>query len=187
MTRIDISNDALLGRVMPITESGCWIWMGEIAKSHGYGIVNGPIGNGKRRDYAHRIFHERFKGPIPEGLTIDHLCRVRCCVNPDHLDAVPIGINVLRGESNAAKHAKKTHCIHGHPLTSDNLVPISTRPRYRMCRHCANARHEAKTGKPMKHRSKNRICIMDGCEDSYYCNGLCRYHYRKDYHARTGR
>jgi hypothetical protein len=133
----DELREILTKKVIPVTESGCWIWGGTIAQ-HGYGIVNG-YGFGTtdpKRQYAHRVFYILYKGPVPEGMEIDHLCRVRCCVNPDHLEAVTPKVNRLRGESFAAKHARKTHCPYGHPLVPENLVKISTRPWYRGCREC---------------------------------------------------
>ena len=75
----------------PIT--GCWLWTGAMFQSTGYGAlrVNG------RTTVAHRIGYECFNGPIPAGLVLDHLCRVRSCVNPAHLEAVTGQVNVLRG------------------------------------------------------------------------------------------
>jgi HNH endonuclease len=142
MKRIEITTAYLLSKVMPVTESGCWIWMGEITKSHGYGVVNGQLPNGRRIDYVHRIFYERFKGAIPKGFTIDHLCRVRCCANPDHLEPVTIGENVLRGNSTSANHSRKTHCIHGHSLSGDNLYFVRTRPNTRICQTCMTKRRK---------------------------------------------
>ena len=67
-------------------ENGCMIFTGATAGA-GYGVVGkGPAGAGYY--YVHRVSYEHHKGPIPEGLTIDHLCRVKLCVNPDHLEAV---------------------------------------------------------------------------------------------------
>lgn len=77
---------------MPVPESGCWVWTDEDNHS-GYGV----FWDGKRSWMAHRFSYEHFVGPIPEGLTLDHLCRVRCCVNPKHLEPVTIQENVRRG------------------------------------------------------------------------------------------
>ncbi len=128
--------ESLLARTESITESGCWIWMGEVSKSHGYAIISSTLFVGKRRDYAHREMYRRFKGEIPDGLTIDHLCRVRCCVNPYHLEVVTRGENVLRGESLIAENGRKTHCKYGHLLDGDNLYRVTTRPTTRVCRTC---------------------------------------------------
>jgi hypothetical protein len=108
----------------------CWLWTG--AKTHdGYG----NIGVGKyKRFAAHRITYQMFRGPIPEGLQLDHLCRVRHCVNPFHLEAVTCRENILRGEGVCARHARRTHCKHGHELAGDNLrVALDGE---RICRTC---------------------------------------------------
>lgn len=87
----------------------CWRWSGSVDRN-GYGRMS--VGHVNRT--AHRISYELFKGSIPEGLQIDHLCRVRDCVNPDHLEAVTGRMNTLRGYSPSAIHARKTHCPRGH-------------------------------------------------------------------------
>lgn len=93
----------------------CWLWTGHVNPVTGYGSYYLP-GSPNRSQYAHRVAYEFAKGPIPEGLTIDHLCRVRNCVNPDHLEAVSLRENVLRSPiAVAAINARKTHCPQGHP------------------------------------------------------------------------
>lgn len=101
-------------KIFPVTESGCWIWDSEVNKSHGYGMF---LLNGKYVR-AHRVSYELFKGPIPKGLHIDHLCRVKCCVNPDHLEAVTNRVNVLRGVGATAVNARKETCPYGHKYDS---------------------------------------------------------------------
>ena len=112
--------------------SGCWLWDRAIA-SQGYGVLwlDG------RLQYAHRVAHVLFKGEIPEGLTIDHLCRVTACVNPEHLEAVTMRENILRGTAPAARHAKKTHCPQGHPL--DGVTVRASGQRQRFCKACNRA------------------------------------------------
>lgn len=75
-----------------VDENGCWLWQGCL-NVRGYG----QLGKGSRA--AHRVFYERHVGPIPEGLTIDHLCRVRHCVNPAHMEPVTVAENVRRGSA----------------------------------------------------------------------------------------
>lgn len=117
--------------------SGCWFWMAA-RRSHGYGV----FWNGKRQVYAHRHSYECFVGPIPEGLTIDHLCRVRYCVNPDHLEPVTQKENNLRGESTMARQARQTHCHLGHELAGENLYVYPNGQR--KCLVCVSAKRDAK-------------------------------------------
>lgn len=108
----------------------CFPWGGWVDK-HGYGIVKlGRRGNFK----AHRVAYALIRGPIPAGLTLDHLCRNKRCCNPAHLEAVPAVVNVLRSDSPTARNARKTHCDNGHALNADNI--IQHKRGYRMCRAC---------------------------------------------------
>ena len=92
------------------TES-CWLWLGAV--SRGYGVANF---NGKLRR-AHRISWELVNGPIPDGLQIDHLCEVKLCVRPVHMETVTGRVNTLRCErAPAAINLKKTHCPRNHPF-----------------------------------------------------------------------
>jgi hypothetical protein len=111
--------------------SGCWLWTAS-RMPNGYAQFRySPTKNG----YGHRYAYELHIGPIPEGATLDHLCRVRHCVNPAHLEVVTQRENVMRGQGEAAKNAKKTHCKNGHPLSGDNLY-VSSDGRHRVCRTC---------------------------------------------------
>lgn len=113
-------------------EGGCWLW--PTVSSHGYGRI--ATGKG-RREYAHRWMYEHLVGPIPEDLTIDHLCRVRACVNPDHLEAVPHRVNILRGCSPSLAGFRKGTCGRGHPKTAENMYMRKDRPGKWNCRACA--------------------------------------------------
>jgi hypothetical protein len=106
---------------------GCWEWTG--GRSSGYGRIGG--------EYVHRAVYKALVGPIPEGMTVDHLCRNRVCVNPAHMEIVSRAENVLRGEGVTAVNARKTHCPRGHPLVGDNLKKGELT---RKCRLCHNAR-----------------------------------------------
>lgn len=117
-------------RVNP--EIGCHEWTACKGKD-GYGRFNtggkhGPVVR------AHKFSYETFKGPIPDGLQIDHLCRNRICCNPDHLEAVTQQENIRRGDG--GKHMReKTHCPKGHPYSGANLYiePSTGRRRCQVC------------------------------------------------------
>ena len=96
--------------------STCWLWTaGKYNTGYGQFWIHG-------RDHpAHRLAYIWEKGDIPLGLQLDHLCRVRHCVNPAHLEAVTQKENILRGEGFAAKGARQTHCLRGHPFSGANL------------------------------------------------------------------
>ncbi len=114
---------------------GCWDWTASKIVS-GYGKFNA----GGTTVYAHRLAYELVVGPIPEGLTIDHLCRNRGCVNPTHLEVVSHGENVRRGAA-AGTFGKanrvKTYCPHGHPYSVEN-TRLYRGMRY--CKACGRGR-----------------------------------------------
>lgn len=115
-------------------DTPCWAWGGSRHES-GYGVLY--MGTG-RKDVkyrvAHRVIWEGFHGPVPKGLELDHLCRNRGCVNPDHLEAVTSRVNNLRGMSPTAQHARQTHCKRGHEFTSENTLKHSSGGR--RCKTC---------------------------------------------------
>lgn len=129
--------DRLAEWSMPEPNSGCLLWLGRVNRT-GYGVMS--VTHSKRMD-AHRVAYMVEHGPIPVGLQLDHLCRVRSCVNPAHLEPVPPKVNYLRGQSFAAKKARQTHCIHGHPLSGENLR--LTKKGHRMCLTCSRTRARA--------------------------------------------
>ena len=116
------------------TES-CWLWTGT-KTSGGYGRIL----RGSKEMYAHRYSYEHFIGPIPDGLVIDHLCRVRHCVNPSHLEVVTLGENTRRGVGigNGARFQKnKTHCPKGHPYDAENTYHYKSARSCKTCRRMA--------------------------------------------------
>jgi len=132
-----------------VEHDGCWNWMAKKSKT-GYGRIGVK---GDKQDYAHRVAYRLMRGPIPDGLTIDHLCRNRGCVNPAHMEVVSSRTNTLRGNSVGAINARKTHCKHGHEFTPENTY----HSRGRKCRTCCLRLKAAqwrrnKTNRPPKER-----------------------------------
>lgn len=114
-----------------IDANGCWIWSaGRTLEGYGKLKVFG------KTVLAHRWYY-KLNNSIPDELTLDHLCRVRCCVNPSHLEPVTQQINTLRGVGPSAENAIKTHCIRGHEFTPEN-TRIANNKRH--CRKCYSIR-----------------------------------------------
>lgn len=112
-------------------DSNCWLWGGGTYKD-GYGYFKVD----QRMEMAHRWSYKYAVGDIPDGLELDHLCRIRNCVRPGHLEAVTQTVNILRGEGAAAQNARKTKCLFGHPFNKDNTYMLSSgRRRCKMCSH----------------------------------------------------
>ncbi len=124
-------NERLDEKIIPEPNSGCWIWTGAVAGG-GYGVV----WHDGRRQQAHRVLYERDAGPIPKGLHIDHLCRVRCCCNPAHLEPVTCSENLSRSPL-MDRNSRKTHCPQGHEYTPDNVIP--QKGGGRACKACKQA------------------------------------------------
>ena len=154
----------------------CWVWQG--ATSNGYGRVRF---DGKTR-LVHRVVWALVVGPFPNDKEPDHLCRVRACVNPWHLEPVPQRINLLRGASPAAEHARRSRCSAGHPLEGPD-ADVYIHPDHPTWRHCRKCRRKASS----KSQQKNRViqivaatCVICGTEFSYsgkrrkICSAECR-------------
>lgn len=121
----------LLNRL--VSADNCWILK-----------PNEPTGysrtmHDRKRMMTHRAVYEILVGPIPDGLQLDHLCRNRACINPEHLEPVTIEQNLLRSNLTIASQNKsKTHCLNGHEFTEQNTYIWSGRPTSRGCKQCRN-------------------------------------------------
>ena len=126
--------DRFWAKVQAEPNSGCWLWEASVTND-GYGNFYVP---GKPMT-AHRFSYEVHRGLVPPGLEIDHLCRIRNCVNPDHLEAITHLENIRRGTP-GRYNLYKTHCPQGHPYRGDNLYSGFNGDR--RCRICSrvNAR-----------------------------------------------
>lgn len=123
------------------TATRCWVWQGY--QRRGYGRIMGKT----RHDTAHRLSYELFVGPIPAGLTIDHLCHNTLCVNPAHLEAVTLRENIARRDNaGCGWRRNKTHCKRGHAFTASNTtVRIDQKGRLsRNCRECKDMHNRAR-------------------------------------------
>jgi HNH endonuclease len=146
----------------------CWQWFGALDIG-GYGKFRDR--QAKRSFQAHRYAYEQIIGPIPEGLTLDHLCRNRACVNPYHLEPVTHKINSLRGVGACAQKARQTHCKNGHPLVESNLVRSHLGLGHRVCRICYNENHRGHRENHREYYRKYSTEYRDKHRDYYieYC------------------
>lgn len=128
---------AFLARTRVLTDgAGCWRWTGYLERA-GYGSLK--LTGWKSKQWAHRLAYELFRGPVPDGLVLDHTCRNRWCVNPAHLTPVTRGENVLRGDGPTAWNLRVATCPQGHLYRGANLF-IDKRGS-RRCRECARQRY----------------------------------------------
>ncbi len=130
--------DRIVDKIQPQPD-GCWLWTGELTRN-GYGRERIEPRAGSRRVVAHRLVYELLVGPIPEGLQLDHLCRNRACVNPEHMEPVTGRINTLRSTGPSAINASKTACVNGHALDERNTY-VRPDGTGRHCKACARERN----------------------------------------------
>ena len=115
----------------------CWEWTAaKTTWGYGYFYFEG------RPRQAHRVGYMLTVGPIPDGLELDHLCRNRACVRPDHLEPVTGRVNLLRGEGASAVNAVKTHCVNGHRFTDENTYAWRGTRNCKTCREAATAKRD---------------------------------------------
>ena len=126
--------DKLEKYISPEPNSGCWLWVGGIT-ANGYGNVK-LFG---RQWGVHRLVYSLLIRPAQRHEFVDHRCRVKCCCNPEHLEAVTVRENTLRADGPSALNARKTHCPKGHPLIPANIYAGAGK------RDCAQCRRDATT------------------------------------------
>lgn len=159
-----------------IIGDGCWFWRrGKTAAGYGEANLDGRI------ILIHRAIFEHFRGPIPSGLELDHLCRNRACCNPTHLEAVPHRVNLLRGESPMARQARQTHCIAGHEFSPSNTLIVQGQRR---CRECVNRRNRETYERRFGHRG-NAQSRKTHCPSGHPYDADNTYHYRGERHCKA--
>lgn len=124
-----------------VTPSGCWEWARSL-NGNGYGHLGRSVAGKKSHHLAHRFSYERVHGPIPDGLTLDHLCRNIRCVNPAHLEPVTQRVNNERGNVLSVRYGRRTHCAQGHPYDARNTH--RKKDGSRRCRVCERRRMAAR-------------------------------------------
>jgi hypothetical protein len=169
-------------KIAPDPATGCWIWVGGLGPS-GYGKY---WKDGKTRGQAHRMVYERLIGEVPNGLELDHVCRVRACVNPAHLEPVTHRENIRRSPLIAAAFAARvdeqksiTHCPQGHEYTAEN-----TQRDKRGCRLCRTCQRAAQADWAARNREKLR---MDAAEYRKADPEAHRARCRASYHKKAAR
>lgn len=129
-------HESLKKRILIAPESNCWLWIGAISNT-GYGNISIKINDIRKTYLAHRYYYQQVKGIIPKGMILDHICRVRNCVNPEHLEPVTQQENVLRGDFPkiaGAYQRNKIKCKRGHIYSEEN-TRIKFKGKYK-CREC---------------------------------------------------
>lgn len=136
-------------KIDPDTNGGCWLWNAAIFPSTGYAAIQ----HRGRSICAHRVGYEALVGPVPDGLELDHKCRVRSCVNPDHLEPVTHVENLRRSPIHVGS---RSECPAGHPYSAENTK--ITKAGERVCRTCRLKRQRSpeQRAKQAAYREANR-------------------------------
>jgi len=133
-----------------VEQGECRIWIGPVTPG-GYGLIS----LAHRSLYVHRLAYWIARGPIPDGLTIDHLCKNTRCVNTNHLEVVTAEMNAARSGSIQANNARKTHCQRGHAFDAEN-TSIRTDAKGRQSRQCKLCKREA--ARQQRIRNNKKTC-----------------------------
>lgn len=182
------------------TTGDCWLWKGRDVTTNGYGRFTFRHGKyDQRRAMAHRWAWEEAYGPIPEGLTLDHLCRTPLCVRPTHMEPISMRENILRSDNPMAVNARKTECPQGHPYDETNTRRGGKGER--LCRQCHNQKalaayhsKRAAAGKPREVYPGERTHCPQGHEytpdNTYSSSGkrhcrICQKARSREYYLRS--
>ena len=138
----------LLSHVAP--DGDCWRWTGSISKE-GYGQLR----SGGKTVLAHRAAYETFRGPVPSGMDLDHLCRNRWCVNAQHLEVVTRATNLRRGMHPNMVLFRRGECARGHPRTEENVVR-NREGGIAYCRICRNIRRKERYWTDNQYRKREK-------------------------------
>lgn len=152
--------DRLMEKVKK-SNSGCWIWTGQLSRGYATMSVRCPDGSWRPKQ-AYRIAYEEFIGAIPPGLQIDHLCRNKKCVNPKHLEPVT-------GEENLRRHWRLLRkCKHGHPFVPENTLRLKKHPNQRICRICSirRTREQRAKAKDHLHRADAMLVLLIDAQET---------------------
>jgi len=153
--------DRFIEKTEPLT-SGCWQWTAS-TNAKGYGQLGSKTADGRpTMVLAHRFSYEHFIGPIPDGLTLDHLCRNTRCANPTHLEPVTNRENFMRGNHPKVLIHRAKVCSRGHALTPENTRHRPGKPEGTgACITCKNAASRASEDRRIAAgRKRNRPYLM---------------------------
>ncbi len=159
--------DEMLAKYVTKTES-CWIWTGKIHK--GYGLISIK----DRTHYMHRVSYEKARGPIPDGMDLDHLCRNRACVNPDHLEPVTHAENMRRRVISPVFGVMRTHCRLGHAFVIKTVASGGLKNYCPSCHRIASLKHERSRGS-IARGTLTHCHLGHALETRRRGNGVCRY------------
>ena len=145
--------ERMRGFINPDPNSGCWLWSGSM-NVYGYGVLPIQRGDDRRWLLAHRAVYTSDRGPVSPDLCLDHKCRVRCCVNPDHLQPMTWQENLTMPNGNGP--GQRTHCPRGHEYTPENTYHPPKRPNQRGCLTCRNIANAAQAARARLSRAATR-------------------------------